>query len=80
LTLDDRLMARIRRIAAETNRTISEVIDEALRETLARRSARSKSGRRVRLPTVKGGRLRPGVDLDDTSGLVDLMEERNGPS
>jgi hypothetical protein len=30
--------------------------------------------RRKRLPTFKGGGLRPGVDLSDSAGLLDLMD------
>ena len=43
------------------------------RESLARRTVREKRTR-VRLKTVSGDGVRPGVDLDDTAALLDLME------
>jgi hypothetical protein len=46
-----------------------------LEDACARRlpgAARRPGG--VRLKTVKGDGVRPGVDLDDTAALLDLME------
>lgn len=71
--LDERLLAEAKKCAAETGRTLTSVLEDALRETLARRSAHVKRTR-VRLKTVKGNGIRPGVDLDDTAALLDLME------
>ena len=71
--LDDRLLAEVKKYAAETGRTLTSVLEDALRETLARREARVKR-RPVRLRTVKGNGLQPGVDLDDAASLLDLME------
>jgi len=73
--LNDSLLAEAKKYAAESGRTLTAVIEDALRETLARRTHSSKR-RKVRLPTLPGGKLRPGVDLDDTSALLDLMEDR----
>jgi hypothetical protein len=72
--LDDRVLAEAKKYAAETGRTLTSVLEDALRETLARRSARVKGKRPVRLRTVKGDGVRPGVDLDDTAALLALME------
>ncbi len=36
IRLDDHLLADAKRVAAETGRTLAEVIEEALREALAR--------------------------------------------
>lgn len=71
--LDQRLLAEAKKYAAETGRTLTSVLEDALRETLARRRARAKA-KPVRLKTVKGEGVRPGVDLDDTASLLDLME------
>lgn len=72
--LDDRVLAEAKKYAAETGRTLTSVLEDALRETLARRSARAEGIRPVRLRTVKGDGVRPGVDLDDTAALLALME------
>ena len=71
--LDERLMAAAKKRAAETGRTLAAVLEDALRETFARRPTRVRR-RPVRLKTVKGDGIRPGVDLDDTSALLELLE------
>jgi len=71
--LDERLLAEVKKYAAESGRTLTAVLADALRETLARRGARGKR-KPVRLRTAKGNGLRPGVDLDDTASLLDFME------
>ncbi len=71
--LDDRLLAEAKKLSAESGRTLTSVLEDALRETLARRRARVNR-KPVRLRTVKGDGVRPGVDLDDTASLLDLME------
>ena len=74
--LHEPLLAEAKKYAAETGKTLTAVIEDALRETLARRKQGTKA-RRVRLPTLRGGKLQPGVDLDDNSALLDLMEGRD---
>jgi DNA repair photolyase len=71
--LNERLLAEAKKHAAEVGTTLTALLEEALRETLARRTSRPKT-RRIRLKTVKGSGLRPGVDLDDSATLLDLME------
>jgi hypothetical protein len=73
IRLDDDLLREAKRVASETDRTLTELVEDALRETLARR--RSAARRKpVELPTFKGGVLLPGVDLDDSAALLELME------
>ncbi|MBZ5594893.1 MAG: type II toxin-antitoxin system VapB family antitoxin [Acidobacteriia bacterium] len=76
--LHDPLLAEAKKYAAETGKTLTAVIEDALRETLARRKHTIKR-RPLRLPTFPGGKLQPGVDLDDSSALLDLMEGRDAP-
>jgi hypothetical protein len=71
--LDESLLAEAKKRAAETGRTLTAVLEDALRESLARRTVRTPK-KRVRLKTIKGDGVRPGVDLDDTAALFDLME------
>ena len=73
IRLDDALLADAKAMAARTHRTLTAVIEDALRETLAR-SRRGRSVPRVELPT-HSARLEPGVDLDDSAALLELMEE-----
>ncbi|HMD97073.1 MAG TPA: type II toxin-antitoxin system VapB family antitoxin [Terriglobia bacterium] len=74
IRLDDELLLEAKRAAANTGRTLTAVIEDSLRETLARRRQPGRR-RRVRLPTFKGTGLRPGIDLDDSAALLDRMEE-----
>lgn len=53
--------------------TLTAVLEDALREALARRRAHVRT-KPIRLKIVKGGGVRPGVDLDDSASLLDLME------
>jgi hypothetical protein len=70
--LDDALLADAKALAARTGRTLTQVIEDSLREALARRGRRDRV--RAELPVVRGGRLRPGVNLDSMSDLLDTME------
>lgn len=71
--LDDQLLAQAKRYAAESGRTLTAVLEDALRESLARHRSSAKR-KLVRLRTVKGDGVLPGVDLDDTAALLELME------
>lgn len=73
IRLDDQLMAAAKRRAAETRRTFTAVVEDALRQSLAPARAPGKRAP-VKLRTVNGRGVRPGVDLDDSSSLLDLME------
>lgn len=73
IRLDDQLMAEIKQLAAQTNRSLTAVITDSLREMLSRR-LRLAERPPVRLPTFAGNGLLPGVDLDDSAELLDLMD------
>ena len=77
IRLDERLAREVKEYAARKGRTVTAVIEDALRQLLARGEAQ-KSQRPYRPITFKG-RVRPGVDLDDGAGLLDLMEESTAP-
>ena len=70
--LDDALLADAKARAARTGRTSTQLIEDSLREALARRG--EHGDRRAELPVARGGRLRPGVNLDSMSDLLDTME------
>jgi len=71
IRLDDSLLAAAKAQAARRGTTLTAVIEEALRESLATR--RRPAHAPIELPTFDG-RLRPGVDLDDSAALLELME------
>lgn len=71
--LDPHLLAAAKKRAAESGRTLTAVLEDALREALARRAPAGKA-KRLRLKTVKGDGPRRGVDLDDSAALLEHME------
>ena len=79
IRLDDDLLVEIKQIAARSDRTLTSVIEDALREMLARQR-KTEERPQVRLTTVSGGGLQPGVDLDDSAALLSLMEGSRDPA
>ena len=75
LNLEDQLMREVKQQAAEEGRTLTAVIEEALREHLRRGAERASQSFRLRLVAVPGA-PRPGVDLDDRDALYEAMEGR----
>jgi hypothetical protein len=74
--LDDSLLRQAKKEAARRGATLTALIENGLRLVLAHPVTRSKH-RRVRLPVCRaGGGPLPGVDLADTSDLLDRMEGR----
>jgi hypothetical protein len=78
IRLDDQLLSDAKALAARTGRTLTGVIEDALRAALAQR-ADGPSGEDVKLPTFDGDGLQPGVDLDDSAALLDVMESGRDP-
>jgi len=74
INLDDHLLRRAKQLAAKTHRTLTSVLEDALREALSRTTAGPRRGR-VKLPVSdRAPGVLPGVDLDHSSALLDLME------
>ena len=77
IRMDDELLVEAKALAARTGRTLTQVIEDALRESLARGGA-GGARRPFRMVTFEGKGTRrgtlPGVDLDDSAALLDLME------
>jgi hypothetical protein len=68
------LMAQVKKLARETGRSMTQVIEDALRVAVAR--AGSAPARTITIVTVMGDGVQPGVDLDDSSALLDVMDGR----
>ncbi len=74
--LDDTLLEQAKREAARRGETLTALIERGLRLVLAR-PERRPSRRRVEIPVCReGGGTLPGVDLDDTAALLDIIEGR----
>jgi len=73
INLDDALLAEAKQVAARTGRSLTAVVEDALRESLRRRQDTARGA--FELPVFGEGGVRPGVDLDDGVALLDLMEQ-----
>lgn len=71
MQLDDALISEAKVLAARTGRTLSQVIEDALRQTLVPRQREAPA---PALPTSPGA-PRAGVQLDDNAALRDLMDD-----
>jgi hypothetical protein len=75
IRLSDHLLQEAKAHAVQSGKTLTAVIEDALRESLARQNARRPVRPLVKLTTVAGQGLQPGVDLDDSAALLHLMEQ-----
>ena len=73
LNIDDDLMRTVKKHAAETDRTISAVIETALRILIERERCTDQPYRLGWKPVR--GNLQAGVDLTDRDALIDHMEK-----
>ena len=74
IRIDENLLTLAKKTALENKSTLTALIEDALREKLFRKEIKSDS-KKVRIITFNGKGLLPGVDLDDSSSLLELMEE-----
>jgi hypothetical protein len=73
INLDDALLAEAKQVAARTGRSLTAVVEDALRQSLYRRDPTTRQP--IELPMFGKGGTQPGVDLDDSAALLDLMEQ-----
>lgn len=74
IRLDNELLTAAKRRAVDTGRTLTAVIEDALRRVLAEhptpRTAQPPP------PTYGDGGTLPGIDLNDSASLLDAMDGR----
>lgn len=74
--LDDALLEQAKREAARRHETLTALIEKGLRLILAKKQEPPRR-RPVKLPVCHaGGGTLPGVDLNDSAALLDVMENR----
>ncbi len=71
--LDDQLLADAKRLAANSGRTLTSLLNEGLRSVLARHDT-GASPEPLVLPTGGSGGLRPGVTMDKNATVRDVMD------
>jgi hypothetical protein len=79
INLPDDLIRQAKKAALEADTTLTEIIANALREALAQRRNKKKTRHDFKVTPSGSGGLLPGVDLDDTSALLDIMDGLNDP-
>ncbi len=79
IRLNDQLLTEVKQLANDTGKTMTAIIEDALRQMIAQRN-QSVPKAPVKLITVSGNGLQAGVDLDDSATLLDLMEQSNDPT
>jgi hypothetical protein len=74
--LDDALLRQVKAEAARRGETVTALIERGLRLILSS-GDKPKRQPKVKLPVsrAKGG-TRPGIDLDDSAGLLDRLDGR----
>ena len=74
IRLPDDIVIEATSIAARTGRTLDDVVEEAVRDSFARRRQRAQGPGPSLPPPFGDGGLRPGLDLDGTAALLDIMD------
>lgn len=76
VSLDDHLLAEAKELASRGGRTLSAVVEEALRESVLRSRRAAEGERDFELPVSElGGGTRPGVDLDSNASVREALDE-----
>ena len=72
--LREEILRRAKKRAAEEGRTLTSLIEEGLLAVLSRPAGNGRTGR-IKLPISKAsGGVRPGVDINSSGALEDLMD------
>ena len=73
INIDEQLLAYAKLQAVQQGCTLKQVIEDALREFFSRHHLQHVP---VKLETVSGAGLKPGIDLDNSRSLSDIMDDR----
>ena len=75
--ISDDLLIELKRVAAERRRPLRELIEDAIRASLAKQAEPHQQAKSSRVLTFRGRGVQRGVNLDSMRELLDIME---GPS
>lgn len=76
ISIEDSLLELAKQAAVSRSCTLGDIIEDALRDSLAAKPKAAKVAGVRPLKTYRGSGLRPGVDLDSSASLLDAMEDR----
>jgi hypothetical protein len=75
--LDDALTEQAKREARRRGKTVTALIEQGLRIVLAQ-PQKPRRRRHVKIPVATcGGGLLPGIDLDNSAALAEILEGRD---
>jgi hypothetical protein len=74
--LDDGLLEQAKAAARQRHRTVTSLIEEGLRLVLTNETPVARRTRVVLPVSRETGGVLPRVDLNNSAGLLDLMEDR----
>ena len=74
LTIEDRIAKDLKQLAHRSGKPFKVVVNETLRAGLAANQERPKA-KPYRLRAASLGRVRPGIDLDKSLAVADLLED-----
>ena len=77
IRIDGHLLAEAKKRAADRGMTLTGLIEDSLRESLARSKAKHPR-KPFKIKAQGHGGLQPGVDLDDSAALLDRMDGLDG--
>ncbi len=72
--INDELLRQVKRMAADEQSTVKQLVERALRELVKQRRS-AGGGYRLRWRTEQG-RLQPGARIEDRDALFDRLDER----
>jgi hypothetical protein len=79
IRLDDELLKQLKAVALESGRTMNEVVEDACREFIYRiRDARSRPRAKLTISYGEGG-VFPGIDINNSAALLDIMDGLDDP-
>lgn len=78
ITIDDALLAQAKQWAAAGHRSVSDVVDDSLRNLFARRAVAAGGPRRP-IPTDGDPHGRPLVDINDREALAEVLGDNTWP-
>ncbi|OLS99890.1 hypothetical protein BJF90_37345 [Pseudonocardia sp. CNS-004] len=74
ISIDERLWVEVRRFAAARRQTLGQVVEDSVRANLLRWDRENREPFELR--TFHAGDFQAGIDLDDDSAVLELMDGR----
>jgi hypothetical protein len=71
LDIADHVLIEAKQLAARRRSSLAKLVEDSLRKYLADETGQEFRGKRPRLRLMDGGEPLPGIDLTDTSDLIE---------